>query len=414
MEPPKKRQKLVINLDDSDSEDDEQETAAAAVVTAADGTDQLEINITEEERRQLNDELKTITDVINQAVISMTEYNNGDCRYTQSLLNCVRNEAAFEKEYRQEILDHIRISDKCTLLIPFYLNHVAFSTIKWVRFNTNPSLKNSLKVRQLDFISKHNPAMWICDEYSEEFDLRKTCWIAQINTRVGKIPSNLFDKEGDECDRYFMLMEYNYLTQDMGNDQQYKGICGMCIFVCKITANCCFELVDIANIKLSCNIANRIYGNIIDILDKYPTAPIFIYVPQTLKLSAMFGSYLFPWSHFILRNDTRIYNLITSIQLDQEQPTEESRNQCIDNDIHFKSCCLCNCFNLFTKLSENKFKERSLSQVINNTTVKYQPTTMLPKYIKCTNASLMTYGAEHAIHYTNCLPCMDNIYCEYD
>ncbi|UBZ25645.1 hypothetical protein QKT26_gp55 [Carcinus maenas nudivirus] len=420
-EPPKNTTPFIIKLDHSSSDDEsdnetpvtlDNKTENECVLNIdlmpydriedysinTNGNEPMDVENQKQKDKDEEDELNKIQNIIQAATVSVKEYYGVNCcRFQGTMRNCLgKYKSEIEKKYQKEIVSKVTMYDQSSVIIPWYTDCVAFSTLKWFKFNAFPQMSWQLKDAQLDFITKYNAAMWICEEDKPNLDSRKRSWIKTMNARVEK-QKTIFSN-GDGEDSHFIFMEYNYLSQNY----TIKGICGICMIVCKLDKENKMQIVDLANIKISCNTANRVYGNIFKIMETYKKAPIFIYVPQKSKVSYVFNNFLFPWSYYMNLEKDRIFNLITMLQV-EPTPVPNIEKKCPDFDRHFKSCCICNCLNLFQKISTNQFTVRPNSGVIDNTLVTTdREDCVMPKFIRCRNIVFLTYGDRNAIIHENC------------
>ncbi|UOT91816.1 KM727_gp54-like protein [Aratus pisonii nudivirus] len=383
MEVPK-IEKFVINLESDESEDDDDDDEEMQ-------QEDLVLPTTTEETLMINKVIQESIDVI---------VSTDSCKLIHSEVNQIV-EDEFKDLYEKYISNMIDIEKNKSILIPYYTKHVAFSKIKWVYFNANNNLNKKFKLNQLHFLCNSNPAMWICDENIPDKTKIVNNWLKDVNELDYK-KSEMFESDEKNNLNKFILLEYNYLNQT-NDDSNNKGLCGLCLLLCELNKNSKLQVLDIANIKVSCNQANRIYGNIITFLEKYPHIPIFVYIPQNLNSSVLLNTYLFPWSYFLTIHYKRIFNLVNMIQLESKSLDLATQN-CIDKDIHYKSCAICNCLNLFMKLAFNKFESRVLSETLNNNLINpfVHENAVLPKYIVCKDVTFMTYGNIDKIQYKIC------------
>lgn len=327
-------------------------------------------NITTKEEEDIQNIIKQANDVI---------INLDDCKliYSQS-----HDEEILLSKY-EECMRGIQIPTHLRILIPFYIKKVAHSCIKWLPFNSNVNVSRNIKRKQLNFLKTSNPALWICEEKYNVKQEKKE-WIEMINNL--KFPySSLFI--GDDLDN-FILIEYSYINQPDGS----KGLCGICMFECYLN-NGIFKINDIANIKLSCNSNNKIYGNIFAFLNQHQNVPVFVYTPQNHLTRSLYNTYLFPWSREITSKGDFVINLITTIKMDLST-NEENKQLCIDNSIHSKSCAICNCLNIYLKLARNEYEPRDNHDTLNNTLIipDLQHLCAYTKIIECKNTTFVTYA----------------------
>lgn len=358
---------MIINTEDTSSDDDD--------------TTALTTNLEHEKRNYEIDELEKIQDQVELAFETVTKINL--CKYLLTDINHINEETLLSK-YNDVILKDIKIIDEKAILIPYYSGHVAFSKIKWLKFNANNNLSNTLKNVQIQFLMTSNPAMWICEEFTN-YDVEKKEWLEMIN-EIDFPKSTMF--VSDVKSNRFILLEYNYLAQD----NNLKGLCGVCMLLCELHDSK-FKICDIANIKLSCNVSNNVYGNIIKFLEKYHTIPIFVYIPQVLQTSVLLNTYLFPWSYYFISQYERIFNLVNMIKIESKS-LDDVLKKCIDHKIHYKSCAICNCLNLFFKLANNEFSTRTICESLNNTLINKNiiMETTMPRYITCAKEKYLTYN----------------------
>ncbi|UHB41795.1 hypothetical protein MrNuV_ORF072 [Macrobrachium rosenbergii nudivirus] len=373
---------FVIDIDDDESDEEEVVTPEEDVLVISEN-----VNIDEEFAEHIKPEekenLQKLLDEAKKTIVDET-VDNLHCVYLIGKKNVIQDEEKLMSSY-EKLLKDIKLNNpNNVILIPFYINEVRFKTIKWLKFNVNPYLSNRLKIQQLDFLYEHNPAMWTVRENFEYLnDHRKNTWISMINNRYKEYTSRLFEVDDEPIKIIFM--EYNYLNLENGG----KGLCGLCAFLCSVDQDARVTLLDIANIKISCNSSNRIYGDLIEMLKNNPNVQIFIYTPQMSPVTTFFNNFLLPWCGFLINNT--IINIITKLNLTGEPI---SANLCIDNMSHYTSCSLCNCLNLYVKIITNQFTPRKLNETINATIINTSLHGKFANYslISCKYRRFLKYG----------------------
>ncbi len=366
--------KLIITFSD-DEDDDSGDDEVRSV---------KKLKTEKEDLRKFNEEeCVRIKEVIDQA--KSTYVNTDDCKYMCS--DCNTNDDETLMTMYNCKMSGINIPAHMRLLVPYYINNVAFSSLKWLPFNANNNVSSGIKRKQTKLLKRTNPALWICDEVLDP-DVKQN-WLAFINN-IELPKSNMFERE-DECP-YFVLVEYSYLNQA----NQTKGLCGLCMILCEVDCEDRVKIKDLANIKLSCNSLNRVYGNIYTFLDKYGDVPMFTYTPQGCLARSVYNTYLFPWSKLFTSKHELIFNLISTIKMDSSC-TDEVRSLCIDTQTHYKSCAICNCLNFYFRLARNEFEMRLISDTINNTLVlpEISNSASHPKFIECEKTTFVTYSSKN-------------------
>lgn len=387
-------QSVVVNIEsDSDSdevvfESDCKIRNASNVCNSFDGSNcdnntTVHRSVEKDDRSRDKVELKLIEGIIDQANEVFIQ-NNG-CKFVHGTANC-NNKKELAATYEKYVTSKIDIYDYKTIYIPFYIDSTDNSKVEWVELNGNNNLQNKLKRSQKKFLVSTNPAMWVCEEFDESLQARKELWMKQVNEMKDLKPTQMFISSTSM--RTFVLMEYSYYIHPK---KQVKCLCGLCLFLCELDEENKFQIVDIANIKLS-NSPNRVYGNIIKFIDKYRMYPVFVYVPQTFNVSVLFNTYLFPWSYFLVTHG-KIFNLITMVHLESDS-VEGLASRCIDSDRHTTSCVLCNGLQLFYNLGSNNFRTRPVFETLNKTLVHddLRNHCLLPMYKTCKHCKYMTYS----------------------
>nr|WOZ57641.1 hypothetical protein MmNV_48 [Menippe mercenaria nudivirus] len=284
----------------------------------------------------------------------------------------------------------LRIPNHFKQLIPFYVRNCAYQSIMWLPFNANPNLGGKWKKHQIDFLTSHEVAWWICEE--GDCEERKKAWIDVINAK--DIPSNtLFQVESDY--NKFILIDYNFTIQDTN----VKGLYGICMILCSVEADNKLKIKDIANIKLACCKTNHIYGNIFKFLKKYSNVPIVTYTNQDVQSRCFYNTYLYPWSKMFTKRQT-MFNLFNIILLEFDAYNKDT---CIDKTIHNKmSCAICNCLRLFTCIANNKFNTKSAVIRLGFTNSSVNDHSSKYKFLKCGSKMYITYAQKHDSGTTIC------------
>ncbi|AII15854.1 hypothetical protein PmNV_066 [Penaeus monodon nudivirus] len=408
----KKIKSFVIKLDD-DSDDDTftaSESEDDILMIDNDDTDLFsdhELDMNNDEDKSKNEivgsneeELRKVDCIIKDAefYIQNDNYKLHDvCKLIKSDINCIRSKEIFNDEYSRTIKKSITL-EHSVIKIPYYLDRVAFSQIMWIPFNSNSNMNNKLKNVQLDFLARSNPAKWIYKEVDESISSRKSEWLKTYNDAVKNLPCTLLGQDSGHKNTHFIVMEFNYLL-DGGLS---KGLCGLCVCVCRLNEENVVEIVDIANLKISCNASNRCYGDVFETLKKYAYVPIFIYIPQAQHY--MYSSYLYPWSVFMSHYVPRFYNLITKIKMSNDR-LKFVEAHCLDKDIHYdKSCAICNCLKLVYKIANNQFECRRLSEAIDNSLKSNLDVCRYPVSTVCNGKYFYSHGSStSSMFYKYCM-----------
>ncbi|UVT30854.1 hypothetical protein PvNV_050 [Penaeus vannamei nudivirus] len=375
----KPHEEVIISLNDSDDDSDDDAGIADVLIINNEEDDLFEND-------KKNEELQMVLNVIEDAKLMIQEdgVDRRNCKLLKGKDNCIGDMDKFNVQYNKRISSKVVMDENNTILIPYYGSSITFSELKWVKFNANNNLSNTLKKVQLSFLRDTNPAMWVCNETSQANKDRKISWLKSYKSTVANAKCQLFTQNSPNT--YFIILEFSYKSQGT-----LKGLCGLCACVCKLNEVGAIEIVDIANLKISCNLQNRSYGNIFDLFQKYENASIFVYTPQSRNSKALYNTYLFPWSTFMNSNYARIFNLVTKFKLTQDN-LDWLEPHCIDKDIHNNSCAICNCLKLVYRLANTLFEPRYLDETLDNTLINSVEVCTLPKKIVCGDIHFMTYG----------------------